>query len=102
MNATRARRALAEGLGTRLLVIVVVGSGIMAQRLPPHDAGLQLLENSLAAALGLDVLILMLGPVSGAYFNPAVWATPPQPLATAEDSTDLVAAPPRTSARSRS
>ena len=72
MNATRARRALAEGLGTGSLVTVVVGSGIMAQRLSPHDVGLQLLENSLATALGLGVLILMLGPVSGAHFNPAV------------------------------
>ncbi len=49
---------------------VVVGSGIAAQRLSPHDVGLQLLENSLATALGLTVLILMLGPVSGAHFNP--------------------------------
>jgi glycerol uptake facilitator-like aquaporin len=67
-----ARRALAECLGTGLLVAVVVGSGIMAARLSPTDVGLELLENSLATALGLTALILMLGPVSGAHFNPVV------------------------------
>lgn len=66
-----ARRAGAEMLGTGLLVTVVVGSGIAAQRLSA-DAGLQLLENSIATALGLGVLILLLGPVSGAHFNPVV------------------------------
>jgi glycerol uptake facilitator-like aquaporin len=66
------RRLLAEFVGTGLLVTVVVGSGIMASRLSPHDLGLQLLENSLATALGLAVLILVLGPVSGAHFNPVV------------------------------
>ncbi|WP_119870046.1 aquaporin [Frondihabitans sp. 762G35] len=66
------RRLLAELLGTGLLVTVVVGSGIMAQQLSPHDVGLQLLENSLTTALGLTVLILMLGPISGAHFNPVV------------------------------
>lgn len=66
-----ARRAGAELLGTGLLVAIVVGSGIAAQRLSA-DAGLQLLENSIATALGLGVLILLLGPVSGAHFNPAV------------------------------
>jgi glycerol uptake facilitator-like aquaporin len=55
-----------------MLVTVVVGSGIAAQRLSPGDAGLQLLENSLTTGLGLTVLILMLGPVSGAHFNPVV------------------------------
>ncbi|MGP3534414.1 MIP/aquaporin family protein [Microbacterium sp. RD1] len=82
MNASRShpsprrphllRRAAAEFVGTGLLVTVVVGSGIAAQRLSPGDAGLQLLENSLTTALGLTVLILMLGPVSGAHFNPVV------------------------------
>lgn len=67
-----ARRAAAEFVGTSLLVAIVVGSGIAAQRLSPDDTGLQLLENSLTTALGLAVLILMLGPVSGAHFNPAV------------------------------
>jgi len=72
VNLPLARRALAEFLGTGLLVTVVVGSGIMAQRLSPADTGLQLLENSTATALGLAVLILILGPVSGAHFNPVV------------------------------
>ncbi|RZT17418.1 glycerol uptake facilitator-like aquaporin [Kribbella sp. VKM Ac-2569] len=66
------RRLVAEGLGTGLLVTVVVGSGIAAAKLSPGDTGLQLLENSFATALGLAVLILMLGPVSGAHFNPVV------------------------------
>lgn len=66
------RRAVAELLGTSLLVAIVVGSGIAAQQLSPGDVGLQLLENSTATLLGLTVLILMLGPVSGAHFNPVV------------------------------
>ncbi|GAB3159487.1 hypothetical protein GCM10027059_05790 [Myceligenerans halotolerans] len=65
------RRAVAEGLGTCVLVTVVVGSGIMAQQLS-DDVGLQLLENSLATTLGLAVLIAVLGPVSGAHLNPVV------------------------------
>ena len=67
-----ARRATAEAVGTGLLVAVVVGSGIFAQRLSPHDAGLQLLENSIATGAGLIALILAFGPVSGAHFNPVV------------------------------
>jgi len=66
------RRALAEGLGTGLLVAVVVGSGIAAQRLSPSDVGLQLLENAAATAAGLFALILMFGAISGAHFNPVV------------------------------
>ena len=69
-----ARRLTAELLGTALLVTVVVGSGIAAQRLSPDDVGLQLLENSTATFLGLTVLILLFGPVSGAHFNPVVSA----------------------------
>ena len=69
-----ARRLLAELVGTALLVTVVVGSGIAAQRLSPGDVGLQLLENSTATVLGLTVLILLFGPVSGAHFNPVVSA----------------------------
>jgi len=65
------RRGLAEFLGTGLLVAVVVGSGIAAQRLST-DTGLQLLENSIATALGLGVLIVLFAPVSGAHFNPVV------------------------------
>jgi glycerol uptake facilitator-like aquaporin len=68
------RRVLAEAVGTGLLVAVVVGSGIAATTLSPGDTGLQLLENSFATALGLAVLILMFGPVSGAHFNPVVSA----------------------------
>lgn len=51
---------------------MVVGSGIAAERLSPDDVGLQLLENSTATVLGLSVLILLFGPVSGAHFNPVV------------------------------
>ena len=72
--APLARRALAEVLGTGLLVVAVVGSGIMAARLSPDDVGLQLLENSIATALALAVLILAVGPVSGAHLNPVVSA----------------------------
>jgi len=66
------RRAVAELLGTSLLVMVVVGSGIAAQQLSPNDVGLQLLQNSTATVLGLTILILVFGPVSGAHFNPVV------------------------------
>jgi glycerol uptake facilitator-like aquaporin len=68
------RRAVAETLGTALLVTVVVGSGIAAASLSAGDLGLQLLENAFATALGLAVLILVLGPISGAHFNPVVSA----------------------------
>jgi glycerol uptake facilitator-like aquaporin len=68
------RPLLAEFLGTGLLVTVVVGSGIAAAQLSPSDVGLQLLENAIATALGLAVLILLFGPVSGAHFNPVVSA----------------------------
>lgn len=68
------RPLVAEFVGTALLVTVVVGSGIAAERLSPDDVGLQLLENSTATFLGLAVLILMFGPVSGAHFNPVVSA----------------------------
>jgi glycerol uptake facilitator-like aquaporin len=66
------RRLLAEALGTGLLIIAVVGSGIMATRLSPDDVGLQLLENAAATAGALIALIWMFGAVSGAHFNPAV------------------------------
>jgi glycerol uptake facilitator-like aquaporin len=68
------RRLAAEFLGTGLLVAVVVGSGIAAGQFSPNDVGLELLENSFATALGLAVLIVMFGPVSGAHFNPIVSA----------------------------
>jgi len=67
-----ARRGLAEALGTGLLVVAVVGSGVMASRLSPDDVGLQLLENSTTTAMALAVLILVCGPVSGAHLNPVV------------------------------
>ena len=70
MNGS-ARRALAEAVGTAFLVAAVIGSGIAAQRLSPHDAGLQLLENSLITGAALVALILALQPVSAA-FNPVV------------------------------
>lgn len=66
-----ARRATAEALGTGLLVATVVGSGIMAESLT-KDVALQLLGNTLPTGAILVVLITILGPVSGAHFNPAV------------------------------
>ncbi len=72
MDRDLARRATAEALGTGLLVAVVVGSGIAAQRLSPGNAGLQLLINAIATGAGLIALILALGPVSGGHFNPVV------------------------------
>jgi glycerol uptake facilitator-like aquaporin len=66
------RRLVAEALGTGLLVIAVIGSGIMASRLSPHDVGLELLANAAATAAALIGLILIFGAVSGAHFNPAV------------------------------
>ena len=62
---------LAEALGTGFLVAAVIGSGIAATRLSPHDVGLQLLENSLITGAALVALILALQPVSAA-FNPIV------------------------------
>ena len=67
-----ARRAVAEALGTCLLVTAVVGSGIMASRLSPDDVGLQLLQNAAATAGALIALILVFGAVSGAHLNPVV------------------------------
>jgi glycerol uptake facilitator-like aquaporin len=67
-----ARRAFAEFLGTALLLIAVVGSGIAAQRLSPGNTGLQLFENAAATAVALVAIILALGAVSGAHLNPVV------------------------------
>lgn len=69
-----ARRLAAEALGTALLLAVVVGSGIMGERLSDGNAAIALLANALATGAGLVVLITVLGPVSGAHFNPAVTA----------------------------
>ncbi len=65
-------RLLAEALGTCLLLAVVVGSGIMGQRLAGGNVAIALLANTLATVGGLYVLIEVLGPTSGAHFNPAV------------------------------
>jgi glycerol uptake facilitator-like aquaporin len=66
------RKLLAEGLGTALLLAVVIGSGIMAERLAGGNMAIALLANTLATVGGLYILIEVLGPVSGAHFNPAV------------------------------
>jgi glycerol uptake facilitator-like aquaporin len=71
MNFSLSRRLAAEALGTGLLVASVVGSGIMAETLT-HDVALALLANTLATGAMLVVLITVLGPISGAHFNPAV------------------------------
>lgn len=68
----RTRVLLAEFLGSALLCLVVVGSGIAAQQLSPNDVGLELLENTIATGAGLFVLITVFGPISGAHFNPVV------------------------------
>ena len=73
MNAS-ARAVLAEGLGTALLLTVVIGSGIMAQRVSGGNGGIALLANTLATVGGLYVLIEVLAPISGAHLNPAVSA----------------------------
>jgi glycerol uptake facilitator-like aquaporin len=66
------RRLTAEFVGSGLLAAVVIGSGIAAQQLSPGNVGLELFENAAATAAGLYALILMVGPVSGAHFNPVV------------------------------
>ena len=71
MPADISRRVASEALGTGLLVISVVGSGIMAERLT-DDVALALLGNTLPTGAILFVLITLLGPISGAHFNPAV------------------------------
>jgi len=71
---TLGKRLFAEWLGTLLLVATVVGSGIMAEALAGGNAAVALLGNTIATGAILVVLITMLGPVSGAHFNPAVSA----------------------------
>ncbi len=66
------RRLAAEALGTGLLLAVVVGSGIMGERLAMGNPAIALLANSLATGCGLWVLITLFAPISGAHFNPAV------------------------------
>jgi glycerol uptake facilitator-like aquaporin len=72
MKSSLAQRVFAEGLGSAFLLAAVVGSGIMAARLAGGNTALALLCNTLPTGAILTVLILMLGPVSGAHFNPAV------------------------------
>jgi len=69
---TVARRVVAEGVGTAMLLAAVVGSGIMAERLAGGNVAVALLANTLATGAALVALILTFGPVSGAHFNPAV------------------------------
>jgi glycerol uptake facilitator-like aquaporin len=70
MNASR--RVVAEFIGTAMLLAVVVGSGIMGERLAGGNVAIALLANSIATGGGLVALILVFGPISGAHFNPAV------------------------------
>src|SRR5690349_13818446 len=72
MRADLRRRAVAEALGTAFLLAVVIGSGIMGERLSGGNVALALLANTLATGAGLVALILAFGSVSGAHFNPAV------------------------------
>ena len=69
---TVSRRLTAEAIGTAMLLMAIVGSGIMADRLTDGSQGLALLANTLATAAALAALILTFGPISGAHFNPAV------------------------------
>jgi len=66
------RRLVGEALGTALLLAVVIGSGIMGERLASGNVAIALLGNTLATGAALVVLITIFGPVSGAHFNPAV------------------------------
>ncbi len=66
------RRLAAEALGSCLLAAIVIGSGIMAEKLAGGNVAVALLANSIATGAGLVVLILTFGPISGAHFNPAV------------------------------
>ncbi len=72
LRLTLGRRFAAEFVGTALLLAIVVGSGIMGERLAGGNDAIALLGNTIATGAGLVVLIHMFGPVSGAHFNPAV------------------------------
>lgn len=72
MPFSLSKKLVAESMGTAFLLAVVVGSGIMAERLCGGNVGLALLVNSIATGAGLVVLIWMFGPISGAHFNPIV------------------------------
>ena len=69
---TIARRLVSEALGTAMLLAIVVGSGIMGERLAGGNDAIALLGNTIATGAGLIVLIHIFGPASGAHFNPAV------------------------------
>jgi glycerol uptake facilitator-like aquaporin len=66
------RRVAAEALGTALLLAIVVGSGIMGEKLAAGNDAVALLANTMATGAGLFTLITIFGPISGAHFNPAV------------------------------
>jgi glycerol uptake facilitator-like aquaporin len=85
---TTARRLVAEGVGTALLVAAVVGSGIMAEQLSHGDTATALLANTIATGAALVAILLMFGPVSGAHLNPAVTAS----MAVAGEITPRMAA----------
>jgi glycerol uptake facilitator-like aquaporin len=91
------RRILAESIGTATLLLVVIGSGVMATNLS-KDVGVQLAINSAATGLILYILITLLGPISGAHFNPVVTAvalfkkTITAPLAAAYLAAQLIGA----------
>ena len=69
------RRLLSEALGTAMLLAIVVGSGIMGERLAGGNEAVALLGNTLSTGAGLVVLITIFGPISGAHFNPVVTLT---------------------------
>ena len=66
------RRLCAEGLGTALLLAIIIGSGVMGERLAGGNTAIALIGNTLATGAGLIVLIALFGPISGAHFNPVV------------------------------
>jgi glycerol uptake facilitator-like aquaporin len=72
MHPTLARRVVAEGLRKAFLLAVVIGSGVMGERLFGGNVAIALLVNTLATGAGLVALILTFGPISGAHLNPAV------------------------------
>ncbi len=72
MIFSTAQKLAAEGLGTTLLLAIVVGSGVMGETLADGNDAIALMGNTIATGAGLVILILIFGPVSGAHFNPAV------------------------------
>jgi glycerol uptake facilitator-like aquaporin len=72
MQLSLARRTVAEGIGTAMLLAAVVGSGIMGERLAGGNVAIALLANTIATGAALVALILTFGPISGAHFNPVV------------------------------